>query len=39
LTHANDEVTATSTLPIASWNPTNLKGVAYLQNTATKEII
>jgi len=39
LTNPNDQVVVTTTLPVGSWNPANLAGVAYVQNTATKEMI
>ncbi len=39
LTNVGDEVTISTNVSIGSWVPANLVGIAYLQSTATKEVI
>jgi hypothetical protein len=38
LTNVGDEVTVNANVPIGTWNPAELKAVAYVQSTATKEV-
>jgi hypothetical protein len=39
LTNVGDEVTISTNVPIGTWVPANLVGIAYLQSTTTKEVI
>jgi hypothetical protein len=39
LTNVGDQATISMNIPIGSWVPANLVGIAYLQSTATKEVI